>query len=401
MSQIISDFIIEPVVRQARRFSRRDSTSVTATAPAITNEFPEYVDPLAISESSTQNIEDLDDLTGQIRAIPRTEQARNDIGNFSVQARDRAATDSVVAARQQESQELFRERFTSANASFPSTINEAGLRMMEDSTMSNTSSNTRTSAGTPVVDSKLPEDDGMGYMRKKILEVHSSDVPSEEKSRLVHQIMLEQYISNGGNAGLRAQSPSSIPSQDWSYTPNWRHSADVTGIDSFGVSVSLSADKLTVTDEDLKPTFWIPPPSSLEATPEQSRKNSFDIERQFGCEHYKRNVKLQCSTCLKWYTCRFCHDRVENHYLNRRATKNMLCMKCGVPQPAAADCSSCGFCAAYYYCKICKLWDDDATKSIYHCEACGICRRGKGLGKDFFHCQVRALGTLLKTRLTL
>ena len=390
MSQIISDFIIEPVVRQARRFSRRDSTSVTGTTIAISNEFPEYVDPLASSGSSTQDIEDLSVLTEQIRAIPRAEQAQNEIGNFSAEARDRAATDSEVSVRQRQSQELFRERFTSANASFPSTINEAGLRMMEDSTISTTSSNTRTS-GTPVVDSKLPEDDGMGYMRKRILEVHSSNVPSDEKSRLVHQIMLEQYISNGGNPGLRAQSPSSIPSQDWSYTPNSRHSVDATGIDCLDESASLAADELTVTAEDLKPTYWIPPPTSLEASPEQSRKSSLDIERQFGCQHYKRNVKLQCSACLKWYTCRFCHDLVENHCLNRRATKNMLCMKCGVPQPAAADCSSCGFSAAYYYCKICKLWDDDATKSIYHCEACGICRRGKGLGKDFFHCEVSVL----------
>ena len=38
--------------------------------------------------------------------------------------------------------------------------------------------------------------------------------------------------------------------------------------------------------------------------------------------------------------------------------------------------------------KKCKLWDDDPHKSIYHCNDCGICRIGKGLGKDFFHCKV-------------
>jgi hypothetical protein len=36
----------------------------------------------------------------------------------------------------------------------------------------------------------------------------------------------------------------------------------------------------------------------------------------------------------------------------------------------------------------CKLWDDDPEKSIYHCNDCGICRIGQGLGKDFFHCKV-------------
>ena len=36
----------------------------------------------------------------------------------------------------------------------------------------------------------------------------------------------------------------------------------------------------------------------------------------------------------------------------------------------------------------CKLWDDDPEKKIYHCDDCGICRIGAGLGKDFFHCKV-------------
>jgi hypothetical protein len=39
----------------------------------------------------------------------------------------------------------------------------------------------------------------------------------------------------------------------------------------------------------------------------------------------------------------------------------------------------------------CRLWDDSPTKSIYHCADCGVCRVGKGLGKDFFHCKVHLL----------
>ncbi|KZF25516.1 zf-CHY-domain-containing protein, partial [Xylona heveae TC161] len=106
-----------------------------------------------------------------------------------------------------------------------------------------------------------------------------------------------------------------------------------------------------------------------------------------GCQHYKRNVKLQCADCARWYTCRFCHDEREDHALNRRKTKNMLCMVCSFPQPAGAQCQQCNTTAAYYYCEICKLWDDDNEKSIYHCDDCGICRVGQGLGKDFYHCK--------------
>ncbi|TGZ80392.1 zf-CHY-domain-containing protein [Ascodesmis nigricans] len=106
-----------------------------------------------------------------------------------------------------------------------------------------------------------------------------------------------------------------------------------------------------------------------------------------GCAHYRRNVRLQCSTCERWYTCRFCHDENEDHALIRQQTKNMLCMPCGRPQPAGQDCRFCGVRSAKYYCDKCKLWDDDPQKSIYHCNDCGICRIGQGLGKDFFHCK--------------
>ena len=106
-----------------------------------------------------------------------------------------------------------------------------------------------------------------------------------------------------------------------------------------------------------------------------------------GCAHYRRYNKLQCNTCGKWVTCRFCHDEVEDHTLQRSKTKYMLCMLCRTPQKAAADCKQCGQRMARYYCDKCKLWDDEPTKSIYHCDECGICRIGEGLGKDYYHCQ--------------
>lgn len=56
-------------------------------------------------------------------------------------------------------------------------------------------------------------------------------------------------------------------------------------------------------------------------------------------------------------------------------------------QPAAQSCRECGEELARYYCDKCKLWDNDPRKSIYHCDDCGICRQGKGLGEDFFHCK--------------
>ncbi|XP_073108593.1 zinc finger protein BRUTUS isoform X2 [Elaeis guineensis] len=113
-----------------------------------------------------------------------------------------------------------------------------------------------------------------------------------------------------------------------------------------------------------------------------------DSEKQmFGCEHYKRNCKLLAACCNKLFTCRFCHDKVSDHPMDRKATTEMMCMRCLKIQPVGHMCKtpSCdGFSMAKYYCNICKFFDDERT--VYHCPFCNLCRVGKGLGVDFFHC---------------
>ncbi|XVE75215.1 hypothetical protein DITRI_Ditri12bG0077700 [Diplodiscus trichospermus] len=115
-----------------------------------------------------------------------------------------------------------------------------------------------------------------------------------------------------------------------------------------------------------------------------------DLEKQeFGCEHYKRNCKLRAACCGKLYTCRFCHDKVSDHSMDRKATTEMMCMSCLKIQPVGPVCTtpSCGgLSMAKYYCSICKFFDDERT--VYHCPFCNLCRVGKGLGDDFFHCMV-------------
>ncbi|XP_010544003.1 PREDICTED: uncharacterized protein LOC104816755 [Tarenaya hassleriana] len=107
----------------------------------------------------------------------------------------------------------------------------------------------------------------------------------------------------------------------------------------------------------------------------------------FGCEHYKRNCKLVAACCGKLYTCRFCHDNVSDHSMDRKATTEMMCMKCMKIQPVGPVCMtpSCGgLSMAKYYCSICKFFDDE--RDVYHCPFCNLCRVGRGLGVDFFHC---------------
>ncbi|KAG8366638.1 hypothetical protein BUALT_Bualt17G0100500 [Buddleja alternifolia] len=113
-----------------------------------------------------------------------------------------------------------------------------------------------------------------------------------------------------------------------------------------------------------------------------------DPEKQiFGCEHYKRNCKLRAACCGKLFACRFCHDEVSDHTMERKATSEMMCMNCLQIQPIGPVCttSSCnGLVMAKYYCSSCKFFDDE--REVYHCPFCNLCRVGKGLGIDFFHC---------------
>ncbi|KAL6130268.1 hypothetical protein ACLB2K_068649 [Fragaria x ananassa] len=110
-------------------------------------------------------------------------------------------------------------------------------------------------------------------------------------------------------------------------------------------------------------------------------------KKVYGCPHYKRNCKLLAACCGKLFTCRFCHDIVSDHPMDWKATSEMMCMRCLIIQPVGPVCStaSCnGFSMAKYYCNLCNLFDDD--RNVYHCPFCNLCRVGKGLGIDYFHC---------------
>lgn len=131
------------------------------------------------------------------------------------------------------------------------------------------------------------------------------------------------------------------------------------------------SEEVALTEEDQTPTYNDPPHNSV-----------------LGCQHYQRNCKVECPECFRWFTCRFCHDNeITSHKLIRSEVKHILCMKCNTPQvPDNNYCIECEAELANYFCPICVLYDNDPTKDIYHCDKCGICRLGLGLGKDYFHC---------------
>lgn len=248
----------------------------------------------------------------------------------------------------------------------------------------------------------LPEDDGMRQLRQQIHDIREMAASSEEKALKMHALMTQDW--NIWQARLRAQSPASFASQERLYPPATPQSPlayDVEMSSPFTPATPLSPPinaqgPYQLFTEDLIPSVR---PDYLDGDAGEMSKDipigPADIaELNLGCKHYKRNVKIQCYDCKRWFPCRHCHDEAyvemgnPDHKLNRKKTENMLCMLCQTPQPASQTCRACGKRAAYYYCDLCKLWDDTSTKRIYHCADCGICRRGEGLGKDYVHCKV-------------
>lgn len=218
----------------------------------------------------------------------------------------------------------------------------------------------------------LPEDDGMGPVRQRINAIWSGPGTASDKSRLIHALMMERYQKERQSKGAL------FASLDQSRRPGTPSSV-MSGA-SQDVAFNLSI-------EDLQPSYA---PLDLDQSTDDLREPGRLPEPDLGCVHYKRNVKMQCNACERWYTCRLCHDEAENHTLPRRDTKHMLCMLCKTPQKVGQVCKSCQVQAGCYYCAICKLWNNDPAKSVYHCDDCGICRLGEGLGKDFFHCKTCA-----------
>lgn len=245
--------------------------------------------------------------------------------------------------------------------------------------------------------SKIPEDDGMSALRARIQEIHARDVSPVEKARLMHHLMLEGHHAS---RIVTVADPSEDPGIPAAQT---REEATPQGpLDSLmfwqNPDGESKPEKFVLTQSDLTPCY-----APMRRNKSQSGLNTPSAQPEsgstgmlhppLGCQHYQRNVKLQCFTCNKWYPCRFCHDEApgQDHKLPRFETRYMLCMLCWTPQRASECCAACQEPSAHYYCNICKLWENRQSRPIYHCHDCGICRKGLGLGKDFFHCQVSCL----------
>ena len=420
----MSDFIINPVLRQARRFSR-SSQPGEHIDPVTNQRTSRNRDHEVTTEDITERLEsldrqevghhvDMDTLSGEVlTSSPIEEDNGLDSELQGLHNRNTGTPEDPsffitgprrMASLRSESGPVDddmsnnptygipgRFRTNSATSSILNNINAMGARMSpaEGPSRRTTLDQVHNGSGSRQRKSSLPEDDGMGPLRQQILGIQSLDVSSEEKARLMHRLLTKGY-SQTQEATIPKQLPlahshESIISQERPTTPGslssyiWQMNGATEG------AASDQQHTFHLSPDDLKPTYAPLEPPEID---EDGDVRQRDEVQALGCHHYKRNVKLQCSRCDRWYTCRLCHDEAESHVLIRKETKNMLCMLCGCAQRAGEFCVGCDERTAWYYCGVCKLWDNDSNKSIYHCHDCGICRKGRGIGKDFFHCKV-------------
>ncbi|KAJ6439519.1 CHY zinc finger domain-containingprotein [Purpureocillium lavendulum] len=349
MSSLVSEFIINPVLRQARRFSE-----ISRSTLAGDEDHPNSVAPLdAVSDAGDTDEAAEAGPGDDVPPAPQTPRSRP----LSTSTEETRVDDAAASPAP-------RDDIPRDHLGFPVT---------------------------PRKGRGIPEDDGMRELRSRIHAINAQDIPQADKARRIHDMLLEGYRASRSSIHNVVVPPSS-PGQDpalHAYEP----SAAAGTLESLkfwnGQFGDAPSTKFDLTESDLAPTYApIRQPKTPDGqSPTSEPPSPSGTSPPLGCQHYERNVKLQCSTCSKWYTCRFCHDAHEDHNLIRKETKHMLCMLCGTPQKASDVCINCGEISAQYYCNICKLWENRKSKPIYHCNDCGICRRGLGLGKDFFHCK--------------
>ncbi|GFP58397.1 uncharacterized RING finger protein C2F3.16 [Trichoderma asperellum] len=336
MPSLVSEFIINPVLRQARRFSE-----ISRTTPSVAGE---EETPVAQADA----VHDSDDAEDVVRQGPDLPLERQRSRPLSSSTQETIVEEAAVEPVTPTAPLL-------DHLGFPITPPR----------------------NAPAKSGPIPADDGMRELRTRIQEINCRDISSGEKARLIHDTLLEGYRASMATATSLGKGDS----DDGIIGHVWEPASPTGPLESFKfwqnqvMGEPSVKETFVLSESDIAPTYapirHSRTPSAT--TPTHSAASLTETRGPLGCEHYERNVKLQCSTCKKWYTCRFCHDANEDHTLIRKDTKNMLCMLCATPQKAS------------------DLWENRPNKPIYHCNDCGICRRGMGLGKDFFHCKFRNL----------
>ncbi|KAI9737757.1 MAG: hypothetical protein M1834_009125 [Cirrosporium novae-zelandiae] len=340
MSTLISSFLIDPIVRTARHLSRSESNPERSAPrpirlPRSSSQAPDAID----GEDASMVDERVEDRLTASSSSPEPTLQRQNESEALYHSPDTDSTfegpDFTSNNPQYDTVEISESHLVSLSYAANNDLDGNGAGSLSGLGV-NSSEDTQTSSqelgeGGPRI---IPPDDGMSLLRRRIVDIRDTQLPVSEKARRIHNIMTEGYISSHAHDQSchppRPHSPASLRSQEPPLTPTSLKSNGQTQYPPTPNSI-LSPheplDSYNLTHEDLEPTYF----SNRERTnsthsASSSQSNLSDMDDNgplFGCRHYMRNVKLQCSSCNRWYTCRLCHDEVEDHVLKRNETKNI------------------------------------------------------------------------------
>ncbi|VUC35107.1 unnamed protein product [Clonostachys rosea] len=309
MSSLVSDFIINPVLRQARRFSEASRATLSGSRDETKDDDP-------LNENPMTDDEEHHDEPAFARVASSGSTTLRPLSSSTEETR---VEEAIPAQTPPRTTPLVLDGSPTDHLGFPISKRRNSL---------------------------IPEDDGMRELRKRIHAIHARDIEAPEKARLMHDALLENYnasrvISYSVRTPEAPRSPAQRPEQ--LHSPQgpleslkfWQpHEAP-----------GPSPADFVLTELDRAPSF---------APVRRSKTSGIDTPNiepmllsvtesvpQLGCQHYERNVKLQCAACDKWYPCRLCHDNEEDHKLPRFETKHMLCMLCETPQKVSDTCCAC------------------------------------------------------------
>ncbi|KAL9108175.1 MAG: hypothetical protein Q9227_007029 [Pyrenula ochraceoflavens] len=346
MSEYLPAFLVDPVVRQARRLSRLNAgiespgilpeSIRTWTPSSFWNTSP----PPSVEENESESLSLRHDDTsrwsilGQRQVMPSPPWESTDSDAEDVQASQRHSSYppfSSTAQNLNQSQRRTRRATLHHHASETSVNPQNELpdrsRYHNDARRGHSSSDpTSNESGTDLISTSygqgaleefeayglsregstlLPANDGMGQLRRRIMAIQNGSGTTTEKARLVHTIMMERY-------NFSRYAVQSLHKEDLARGFHRSSSDDVLS----GRSQTIAAESVVsnievdynLSPEDLVPSFA---PSDIAENHGTSNQGEEEHdEPQLGCQHYLRNVKLQC------YACKRCIVNMESQFRN-------------------------------------------------------------------------------------
>ncbi|KAM0309867.1 hypothetical protein ACHAO8_008622 [Botrytis cinerea] len=331
MTSLVSEFLINPVLRQARRFSRsepvhahdsNDTTNPHLVPGSSNNETDEAVIEDAPAREPTMNLPGTRELVGvggitesppnqnsthEGSSLGDIESLRHDANHDEAGALATSHSQSHISPLENDMSgnsssgvaSLTQGNITegSSSSTAPNTINFP-MTSIEGSSQDSSQNSTPAPMGLDTGSTALPADDGMGPLRQRIKYIQAMEIPTERKALMMHQLLTQGYteaheIFNAKNL-VPTTAADKMISQERPATPN--------SLSSFIWQMNGTLDPAPATEihtfhlspDDLMKTYAPLDPPEVDDGNEDT-ENTEDSTPKLGCKHYKRNT---CGVCM-------------------------------------------------------------------------------------------------------